>query len=440
MRWIQSCLLVLFCTLIVTARADDWPQWLGPERDSVWREDGIVQRIPEKGLPVLWRTKIGLGYSGPAVADGRVYVLDYLLKSGQVTNNSGARDKTMGKERVLCLKAGTGKILWKHEYDRSYNLSFAGGPRCTPTVADGKVYALGAEGNLWCLDGKTGKVIWSVDYVKDYGAKAPMWGFAAHPLVDGDLLYCVVGGEGSVAVAFNKNTGKEVWRALSAREPGYCPPSIIEHAGVRQLLIWHSDSLNSLDPITGKVYWTVPLKPFVGMAIAAPRKWESYLLASNSSAAALLKLDDDKPGAEILWRGEPKNAIFSANVTPFIQDGTIYGCDIETGALMGVDLMDRTRLWQTTAATFGGPGRARYGTAFVVKNGDRFFLFNEKGDLILANLTRNGYEELGRQHVLETTSTAFDRAVVWSHPAFANRCLYARNDKELVCISMAAAK
>jgi outer membrane protein assembly factor BamB len=440
MRWIQSCSLVLLCVIGVTAWADDWPQWLGSQRDSVWREDGIVQRIPESGLPVLWRKKIGLGYAGPAVADGRVYVMDYLLKSGKVTNNPDVRDKTTGKERVLCLQARTGKILWKHEYDRSYSLSFAGGPRTTPAVADGKVYALGAEGNLWCLDAKTGKVIWSVDYVKDYGAKTPIWGFAAHPLVDGDLLYCVVGGEGSVAVAFNKNTGKEVWRALSSREPGYCPPSIITHAGVRQLLIWNSESLNSLDPKTGKVYWTVALKPYVGMAIAAPRKWESYLLASNFGVAALLKLDDDKPGAEILWRGEPKNAIFSANVTPFIEDGTIYGCDIETGALMGVDLKDGTRLWQTTAATFGGPRRARYGTAFVVKNGNRFVLFNEKGDLILANLTRQGYEELGRQHVLEPTNVVFERSVVWSHPAFANRCLFVRNDKELVCVSMAAVK
>jgi outer membrane protein assembly factor BamB len=440
MRWMRFCWLVLLCVLGVTAWADDWPQWLGPKRDSVWREDGIVQRIPENGLPVLWRTKIGLGYAGPAVADGRVYVLDYLLKSGKVTNNSDVRDRTTGKERVLCLQARTGKILWKHEQDRPYKLSFAGGPRCTPTVAGGKVYALGAEGNLWCLDAQTGKVIWSVDYVKDYGAKTPMWGFAAHPLVDDDLLYCVVGGEGSVVVAFNKNTGKEVWRALSAREPGYCPPSIINHAGVRQLLIWHSDSLNSLDPKTGKVYWTVALKPFVGMAIAAPRKWESYLLASNFGVAALLKLDDDKPGAEIQWRGEPKNAIYSANVTPFIDDGTIFGCDIETGALMGVDLMNGMRLWQTTAATFGGPRRARYGTAFVVKNGDRFVLFNEKGDLILANLTRQSYEELGRQHVLEPTNVIFDRSVVWSHPAFANRCLYARNDKELVCVSMAGVK
>ena len=109
MRWMQFCSLVLLCVLGVTARADDWPQWLGPQRDSVWREDGIVQRIPENGLPVLWRTKIGLGYAGPAVADGRVYVLDYLLESGQVTNDPGGRDKTTGKERVLCLHTGAWK-------------------------------------------------------------------------------------------------------------------------------------------------------------------------------------------------------------------------------------------------------------------------------------------------------------------------------------------
>ncbi len=247
-----------------------------------------------------------------------------------------------------------------------------------------------------------------------------------------------MGGEGSVAVAFDKDTGKEVWRALSAREPGYCPPSIIEHAGTRQLLIWHSDSLNSLDPRTGKVYWTIPIKPLFGMAIAIPRKWQSQLLASNYGIAAMLTLNDDVPSAEIAWLGEPKNAIFSANVTPFIEDGIIYGCDIETGALMGVKLADRTRLWQTFAATFGGKRRARYGTAFIVKNGSRFVLFNELGDVILANLTPQGYDEIGRFHVLEPTSPTFGRNVVWSHPAYANRCLYARNDKEIVCVGMAA--
>jgi len=186
------------------------------------------------------------------------------------------------------------------------------------------------------------------------------------------------------------------------------------------------------------VFWSLPLKPRVGMAIAVPRKLGSNLLASNYGIAALVKLDDDAPGARVAWRGQPKTAIFCATSVPFLEDGTIYGCDIETGALMGVRLEDGERLWQTLAPTLGGTRRARYGTAFLVKHEDRFFLFNEKGDLILARLSPQGYEEMGRFHVLEPTNHTFGRPVVWSHPAFADRCLFARNDGQLVCVSLAA--
>ncbi len=206
---------------------------------------------------------------------------------------------------------------------------------------------------------------------------------------------------------------------------------------MRQLLVWHSESLVALNPLTGEQLWSVPLKPLFGMAIAAPRKAGSYLLASNYGVAALLKLDDQQPGAEIVWRGEPENAIYAANVTPLLDSGVAYGCDIETGALMGVQLSDATRLWQTTVPTFGGPRRARYGTAFVVKHQDRYVLMSEQGDVIFAQLTPQGYQEQGRFHLLEPTESIFGRQVVWSHPAFANRCLYARNDKQLVCVDLA---
>ena len=138
--------------MVSPACAEDWPQWLGPRRDSVWHEKGVVKNFPKSGLKVKWRVPVGLGYSGPAVVDSKVYVTDYVLRSGEVKNNPGGRDKLEGTERVLCFDANSGKTLWKHEYARSYNISYPGGPRCTPTVNDGKVYALGAEGNLLCLD------------------------------------------------------------------------------------------------------------------------------------------------------------------------------------------------------------------------------------------------------------------------------------------------
>ena len=213
-------------------RADDWPQWRGSERDGQWRETGIRAALPADGLPARWRAEVGGGYSGPAVSDGRVYLMDYVGQDGAISNNPSQRTEIAGRERVLCFDATDGRLLWKHEYDCPYAVSYACGPRCTPTVVDGVVYALGAEGNLHALDALTGKVLWEKNFKTDYGAPTPIWGFSSHPLVEGDLVICMVGGEGSVVVAFDRRTGKEVWRALSASEPGYAPPSILETAGV----------------------------------------------------------------------------------------------------------------------------------------------------------------------------------------------------------------
>ena len=429
-----------------TARGDDWPQWMGPKRDGVWRETGLVKAIPPAGLPVKWRAEVKGGYSGPAVADGRVYLMDYDRQEGAVANAPTDRNSLAGRERVLCLDATTGAVLWKHDYDCPYSISYASGPRCTPTVADGKVYTLGSEGNLFCLDAATGRVIWSKDFKKDYAAPTPLWGFCGHPLVDGNRLVCLVGGEGSVAVAFDKDTGRELWRALSASESGYCPPSIIESAGVRQLVIWDADNLNSLDPATGIVLWSQPLKPSYGMSIMAPRvattKQGQVLFASGiGRVAALYSLAADKPGASIAWRGEPKSAVYCANSTPFINGDTLYGCDCDTGFLTAVDLATGKRLWETGEPTLGNR-RGRHGTAFLVRQGsefsdDRTWLFSETGDLVLARLTPAAYEELGRAHLLAPTNECFGREVVWSHPAFANHCIFARNDREIVCVSLA---
>ena len=233
----------LYCLLALTAAApataDDWPQWLGPRRDSVWRETEIVDQFPEGGPKVLWRAPVSGGFSGPAVADGRVYVADYLTDAN-VKKEVYERTNFQGKERLLCLDAKTGKELWKHEYDCRYTVSYPIGPRCTPTVADGKVYFLGTEGNLTCLDAAKGTVAWAKDFKTDYGARTSIWGHAGHPLVDGKLLYCTVGGEGSCVVAFDKDTGKEVWKALNAEEPGYSAPTLIEAGGVKQLVVWHA--------------------------------------------------------------------------------------------------------------------------------------------------------------------------------------------------------
>ncbi len=432
--------LAFITALIVStaAPADDWPQWMGPQRDNVWREKGIIDTFPKAGPKVLWRAKIFPGFSGPAVADGMVFITDFVTSADiNDKGNFDRKSKFEGKERILCFDAKTGEFKWKHDYPCSLTISYPNGPRCTPNYDNGKVYTLGAEGDLFCFEAKTGKILWSRDLKKDYGVKAPLWGFAAHPLIDGDRLVCIVGGKGSVAVAFDKNTGKEIWKALDQGEdgPGYSPPTIIESAGIRQLLIWHPESLNSLNPETGAVYWTFKQATVNGTAIMAPRKLGDFLyIGAWMNKSALIKLDATKPGAALAWKGNLRNSVYPVNNTPFLEDGHIYGV-CNDGELRCVSMKDGDRVWETYKPVVGA--EAQSGTAHLVKHEDRFLIFAETGHLIIAKLSPKGYDEVSRWQMLAPTALIFGRDVAWSHPAFANQCVYARNDKDLVCVSLA---
>lgn len=430
-----------------TIYADDWPQWLGPKRDGVWRETGILAKFPAGGPKVRWRTPIGEGYSGPAVANGKVYVTDRIRAQG-VENPKSAFDKktkVRGVERVLCLNEADGAVIWKHEYPTEYQISYAAGPRCSPIVAGDKVYTLGAMGHLFCFDAASGKVLWSKELLKEYEMTIGQWGFAGHPLVDGDRLICLVGGPGSVAVAFNKDTGKEIWKALTASEPGYAPPMIYEIAGKRQLIIWHPNAVNGLNPETGAVIWTQKYgaKNFIkaGLTVPTPRldKDKLFLTAFYDGPLMLQFNSDGQP--RILWQGkgtgeapERTDGLHSIMPTPIIKDGHIYGI-CSYGELRCLDELTGKRIWETHEATT--KASVRWGNAFLVEQADRFFLFNETGDLIIAKLSPKGYKEIDRANIIAPTNTMAGRKVVWSHPAFANRSVYARNDKEIVCVSMA---
>jgi outer membrane protein assembly factor BamB len=417
------------------SRADDWPQWLGLQRDAVWRETGILDTFPEKGPPVRWRTPIGAGFSGPAVAAGRVYVLDRVLAIGEKTATSGSRTRRWGHERVLCLNDTDGKVLWKHEYDCVYEIAHPLGPRTTPLVHARKVYTLGAEGHLFCLDAENGKTLWSHDLQKEYATPSPLWGYAAQLLLDGRRLICMVGGKGSTVVAFDKDSGKEVWRALDSEKIGYSAPMICKAAGKRQLIVWHAESVNSLDPDTGRLYWSQPIKTYEGMAIATPRQMGDLLvLTPPYHESVMLRLTADKPGAVVLWRGGPKKISFdSCFGTPIHEDGYLYGTSAY-GELRCIRARTGERLWSTLEPNKGK--KQQSSDVFIVKNDDRFFLYTEQGDLIIARLTPGSYKQISRAHLLDPTYTTHGRKVLWSHPAFANRCVYVRNDKEIICVSL----
>ena len=414
---------------------DDWPQWMGPKRDNVWRETGILEKFPEGGPKVLWRSPINVGYAGPAVAQGKVFAMDF-SSSGNVQVDNFARKDFPGTERVICFDEASGKLLWEHAYEVVYSVSYPSGPRCTPIVDGDLVYALGGEGNLTCLEVASGKVVWSKELKKEYQTKSALWGYAGHPLIDGDKLITLAGGQGSHLVALDKKTGKEIWRALNSKEQGYAPPMIFEAGGVRQLIALRPDAVTSIDPETGKEYWSVPYEATSGSIIMAPSVIGEHLYAAGySQKSLLLKLDQTRPGASEVWRDKVRAAISPVNVQPIAEGNVIYGLD-QGGKLVALEIPSGERLWDSTEHM--GEGRlAGSETAFIVREGDRYWLFNEKGDLVIARFSREGYQEVDRAHVIEPTNNAFGRKVVWSMPAFANRRVYIRNDKEIICLDLA---
>ena len=440
---IKNIIFVFILGQAFCLSAADWSQWLGDKRDGIWREKGIIKKFPKSGAKLNWRVPIGGGYAGPAVANGRVFVMDRQLAKGKENpENQFDRGMIPGFERVICLDEKTGRELWVHDYPCGYTVSYPAGPRATPTVDGDRVYTLGAEGNLFCLNAASGKVLWSKDFKKEYKVKSPVWGFTGHPLVRGGYLICLARGEGSTAVCYDKLTGEEIWRNLSAREPGYSPPTIIHSGGVDQLIIWHPESINSLNPDTGELYWTQPFKLRFGLSVPTPRQVGNQLFVTAFyNGPMMMNLDPDKPIASLAWKGtrnSEKNTdkLHSIMPTPFIEKDHIYGV-CSYGQLRCLRVDNGERVWEDLTATRDGK-ETRWANAFLVKHSpsDRFFLFNELGDLIIARLSPKGYEPIDKTNLIEPTGKAMNRKVVWSHPAFANQNVLVRNDKEIASFSL----
>ena len=267
-KWLSLAAGFVLTSSTTSLSAEDWPQWRGINRDAIWNETGVVERFPDDGLTVKWRAPVRGGFAGPAVADGRVFVLDYQETAGSRTMD--------GHERLVVFDEETGTVLWQQEWPATYRnlqFKFATGPRAVPTVDGNRVYTLGAAGMLSCFDTETGELLWRVDTVTDYDATVPVQGTSQAPIVEENLLIAAVGGEPDAkVVAFNKVTGDEVWRSLdNISETGYSAPIIIDAGGARQLILWHATAITSLNPKTGEIYWNQDFTIGGGMAITTPR-------------------------------------------------------------------------------------------------------------------------------------------------------------------------
>jgi outer membrane protein assembly factor BamB len=410
------------------AIAQDWPQWRGPQRDGIWPEDGIRSDLPDGQLPIAWSTEIGSGYSGPTVAGGRVYVMDRMVSDRKET------------ERVLCLDSGSGKIVWKHEYDAPYSISYKAGPRASVTVVDNQAFSVGAMGHFYCFDAKSGDVIWQRDLLSDFDIEMPIWGIAASPLVYKNLVIQQVGGrDGACMVAMDKSTGKEVWRSLKERA-GYSSPIIIKQADQDVLVCWTADSLSGLDPNSGKVHWAHPFPPSrMPIGIGAPIWDGEYLFVSSFYDGSLMvNTHKDKLASDLVWRKvgpdeQHTESLHSMIGTCLLQGDYVYGVD-SYGEMRCLERTTGKRVWEDLTAV----PKARWATIHTVKQGDRYWLFNERGELLIAQFSPTGLTILDRCNLIEPTREQLGQrnGVCWSHPAYAEKSVFARNDLQIVRASL----
>jgi len=374
---------------------------------------------------VRWRAPVGYGFSSPVIAQGRVYVTDSLVE----------RPKVRG--RILCFEETTGKLLWTFSREKTNYPAWAftpgqePSPNATPVVQDAKIYATGPQAhNLYCLETISGKLLWEKDLAQQYQIEETAT-ISSSPLVDEDRLIVQVGGKpDACVVAFDANSGKEIWKSLG-ESAGQDSPIIVRAGGRRQLIVWTQQSVNSLDPATGKLLWRESFAPGNSSAVATPVFSNNRLLVSG----LMLKLNEDKPAASVLWpesRTATKRTL-SGTSTPLLQGNYVYSLNPDA-ILVCLEAETGRQIWETDKVT--RPKNGSSACMHMTVNGTSVFIYNELGELILAHLSPQGYEEISRTHLIDPTYSFGGKKLTWAAPSFANRHVYARTEKEIICASL----
>ena len=383
------------------AAALDWPQFRGVNRDGVSAETNLPRSWPAEGPPVVWKRAIGEGYSGISVAGDRLYTMD--------------SDGTT--EYVLALQAGSGKEVWRVAAGPKLVDGMGNGPRTTPTLDGGTVYAMGSHGRLLALKAADGATIWEVDLPQTFGAKRPNWGYSGSPLIDGDLLILEVGGKDNRGVvAFEKATGKVRWGALDG-DAAYASPVVMTIGGIRQYVVTRRAGSQTVALRTdGSVLWTHP-GPFTVIASALfvpPDK--VYVSGGDDAGAVLMRIhtEGDKATVEELWKTRAMKNHFNNAV---LVGDHIYGFDNATFKCFSV-----ARGEQTWASRGLGKG------SLVAADGDLLIVLSDQGTLLLVEATPNSYTELARFQAMEGKA--------WTAPTLANGRLYLRDEDEIVALDM----
>ncbi|HSC29394.1 MAG TPA: PQQ-binding-like beta-propeller repeat protein [Vicinamibacterales bacterium] len=384
-----------------------WTSFRGPRRDGHYDEQPIRTDWPEGGLQPIWKQPVGGGYASFVVARGRAFTIEQ-----------------RGEEEVLAAyDVATGRELWTSRWTAAFREFMGGdGPRATPTWADGRVYVLGAEGELRSVDETSGKVQWRTNILHDAGASNLQWGMAASPLIVGDTVVVLPGGSNARSVAaYDRGTGKRVWAALGDQQ-AYSSPMLVTLAGVRQILVFSASRLMGLTPDAGEVLWEYPWKTQFDIHASQPLvvgDSRVFLSSGYGTGAAVLELTqaDGRFSVREVWRNIRMKNQFTSSV---LHEGFIYGLD--ESILACVDAATGDLKWK------GG----RYGYGQVVLASGHLIVLTEDGDLALVRATPDRHDEIVRFPALEGKT--------WNHPAMADGLLLVRNIREMAAYDLRRVK
>jgi outer membrane protein assembly factor BamB len=346
-------------------------------------------------------------------------------------------DRPKIRGRVLCFQESTGVLLWAFARQKANYPAWAfvpgqePSPNATPVVHEGKVFATGPQAHtLYCLEAASGDLVWERDLAHDYQIEETAT-ISASPLVDGDRLILQVGGKpDACVVAFDRKSGREIWKSLD-EAAGQSSPVIIEAGGRRQLIVWTTQSVSSLDPATGRLFWREAFAAGHSGAVATPVFSNNRLLVSGH----MLKLDEKRPSTSVLWPDSPvaSRRILSGTSTPLLQGDYVYSLNSH-GNLVCLEAETGKQIWETEKVTRQKTGSSA--CMHVTVNGNAVFIYNEVGELILSHLSPQGYEEICRTTLVQPTYGFGGKKLTWAAPSFANGHVFARTEKELICASL----
>ena len=375
-----------------------WTDFRGPNRDGYYWEMGILTDWPVDGPAELWRQKVGGGYASMVVAEGMIFTIEQ------------RRDR----EVVAAYELETGQEIWADSWQAFFQETMGGdGPRATPTWHKGRLYALGAMGEFRCLDAGTGQVLWRVNILEDNGAENLNWGMAASPLIVDDKVIVLPGGRsGKSVVAYDKLTGKPVWKSLSDKA-AYASPMLVTFAGRRQILAVSARRVMGLAIDDGSLLWDYEWNTAYDVNATQPILLDEnriFISAGYGHGAALVEVRQEGSGYAVreVWKNNRMKNKFTSSV---LFEGHIYGLD--ESILVCLDVTTGERKWKA----------GRYGYGQVILADGHLIVTAESGEVVLIRATPERHEELVRFSAL--------KGKTWNNPAIVGGRLLVRNTTQM---------